>query len=551
VTISLLHPDGAPPRQADSIVAGPAIRDLELDRLAADLAGPGVSTPTVQEILSRAPSDVATIQYRQDIVRDLRNSPALVDALAGTIGSMQELTVFSRSASAGTHPLLESVWRLSELEIYVDLVERLYSALRDREVTSAGLVSLQADMEARRSSPAFAELRTELPSLRAGLKLRRSLTIGINLDERLRPVQAALISVNDRAFEERQFLSRFFGAATGNPYVTQTTLHTTAEASLLHTDGRDRLPLAPLFQELESVLRSVLRPMARQLRDFVSVNTGVFTTLLPELAFFCGAVSALGRLEQAGNPLVFPRITDPSDRVAEFRGLYNLRLAAHRVQSKDHDPVVGNDLLMNDRARIFVLTGPNGGGKTTFTQAAGMAVVLAQAGLPVPATDALISPADRIVTHFPVEEDYDDDLGRFEDEVRRVSAVFDAVTERTLVLLNEPLTSTGPAEAIEIAGDVLAGFALAGVRGIFTTHFHQLAAQGTALNEEVDGLSRIGTLSAGLGSGSTEERGVKSDPSIRTYRIEEGPPEGSSHARDVAVRFRIDRQSLVRRIRPG
>ncbi|MFW5737824.1 MAG: hypothetical protein ACOCYX_02850, partial [Spirochaetota bacterium] len=124
---------------------------------------------------------------------------------------------------------------------------------------------------------------------------------------------------------------------------------------------------------------------------------------------------------------------------------------------------------------------------------------------------------------------------------------FDRVTNRSLVLLNEPLSSTGPREAERIATSVLAGLSLAGTRGVFTTHFHELAHNAARVSAEVAGedsrASMVGTLNAGVRYDNGRAR--------RTYRITAGPPAGSSFAEDVARRYGIDRESLGRRLLRG
>ena len=87
---------------------------------------------------------------------------------------------------------------------------------------------------------------------------------------------------------------------------------------------------------------------------------------------------------------------------------YSISLAL-QVMSKGTDPeavaatsVVTNGIRFDqERGRIWVLTGPNRGGKTTYTRAVGQAQILFQAGLHVPASQARLSPADAIYTHFP------------------------------------------------------------------------------------------------------------------------------------------------------
>ena len=538
--VSILVPPGCDGAPRVTLPAA-AVHDLALDWLAHELVQPGTSESSVRRLLSELPQDPREIRYRQEVMQALRRDRRLTERLVKVAHQMRELTAFARTGQESERPLLEAIWRLGELELYVELVESLAATVKPVTPECEAFRLLGEELERRRIDPAFDALRTELPGLRAGLKLHQSLTIGVNLDDRLRPVEAALLSVNDQRFREGQFMHGFLGKAIGDPYVTRTPLHRSTGAELQPGRPTDRLPLAPLFEELDDMLRAMLRPLARQLRSYMSVNTEIFRRLLPELGFYLGAVRYFHGLERQ-EPLCFPEILEPAERTLSFTGLYNLRLAGHRT-GKHTAPLVGNDISFDEDARVYVLTGPNGGGKTTFTQAVGIATVLGMCGLPVPAVAARLSPVDRLHTHFPVEETVEDELGRFEEEAQRISQLFDSVTDRSLVLLNEPLASTGPSEAQRIAASVLSGLRAAGSLAVFTTHFHDLAMTAQEINGAVDGASRIGTLSAGVRweNGRAE----------RTYRITREPPSGTSYADDIARRYAIDRETLLERVRRG
>jgi len=537
----LVPPDDRGPdriRLSDEVV-----HDLDLRSIARGMAHHGISETAILRILADLPQDPREIHYRQETARCFWENPELCSEMEGLVRSMQELTVFSRSGQETERPLLEAIWRLGELELYVDLVGRMRALLASLPSRSRGLALLLDEMTARESDAGFQELRRELPDLRSGLKLHQSVTIGVNLDDKLRPVEAALLGINDRRFREGHFLSGFLGKAVGDPFVTSTPLARSTGPEAIVGTPLARLPLAPLFEELDSVLRSMLRPLAKRLRSYVGVNTEIFRRLFPEIAFYLGSTSYLRTIRDAGYEICFPTILEPRERTNAYRGLYNLRLASHWMTAAGVKRMIGNDVAFDDAARLFVLTGPNGGGKTTFTQAVGIATALGQAGLPIPAAAGELSPVDSIYTHFPGEEEFDDELGRFEDEARRISELFDHVTRRSMVLLNEPLASTGPREAERIAESVLAGLALAGARGVFTTHFHDLALAAEQINRESGGASTLGTLNAGVRYGLGH--------ATRTYQIAAGPPAGSSFAEDVARRYRIDRESLDRRMHGG
>ncbi|MBZ0288083.1 MAG: DNA mismatch repair protein MutS, partial [Anaerolineae bacterium] len=146
---------------------------------------------------------------------------------------------------------------------------------------------------------------------------------------------------------------------------------------------------------------------------------------------------------------------------------------------------------------MFIITGPNQGGKTTHIQAIALAQVLFQAGLYVPGCSARISPVDGIYTHFPVEERPSAEAGRFGEEAQRLSEIFAQATRHSLILLNESLSSTAPGESLYLARDIVRCFRLLGVRAAYTTHMHELAANLDEYNMQTPGDSKVVSLVAG------------------------------------------------------
>ena len=111
------------------------------------------------------------------------------------------------------------------------------------------------------------------------------------------------------------------------------------------------------------------------------------------------------------------RVLPKEDRNCCLRDIYNLKLGIKSANGENLD-IVTNDIDFNDDRRIYILTGPNRGGKTTITQAVGLAFLLAQNGIYVPATQMKFSPCDSIFTHFPADENDTVDLGRLGEEAK-------------------------------------------------------------------------------------------------------------------------------------
>ena len=255
--------------------------------------------------------------------------------------------------------------------------------------------------------------------------------------------------------------------------------------------------------------------------------------LLPEFEFLTKGTEMLHALESKGCPLCTPDIRPMSERAFAAKELYNPEVAL-RIQ----DDIVANDVIFDDKAMIYVLTGPNRGGKSVITCAIGLALVMLQLGMFVPAESAVLSPADAIFTHFPSGAEDTIDKGRLGEECARLGEIFDAVTAQSLVLLDESLSSTGSYEASYIAAEVLAGLSKAGCRCLFSTHLHELASEIDRINTESaeNGGVRIDTLVAGIEEGK------------RSFRIVRAKPDGKSYARDIAERYGLTYKDILEKI---
>jgi hypothetical protein len=553
--LSLLWPprlDRPAPRQTPRLTAS-AARDLDLERTVAALSADYGYAPRIRDILLQLADDPDVIRYRQDALTDLVEMPALFDPLEAILPTVHALDSFPFGGHPDQSELREVVWRIGQLEAYVEVVKGLRAAFEGlpREPRSEAWRALR-DLTARiEQEETFQRLAAELPEMLDKVRSIASVTIGVNLDDHLRPVEATLLAINNRKF--RGFSPSLFTTLFGREgdaveWEGIASLHTARPTGAARFQGIEveNPMLYPLFRDLAQVLKRVSRPIASALHHYARVNTRFLNDLGAELAFYLGAARLIGRIRASGLPMTRPEIAPHEDRVCEIEGAYNLNLALRFLdRARDgrlNGAVVLNDVTFGPEGRVFVLTGPNQGGKTTYTQAVGLAQVLAQAGLYVPGQRARLSPADGVFTHFPVEERPEMEAGRLGEEAGRLSDIFARATRHSLILLNESLASTSPGESLYLARDVLRILRLLGARAIFATHLHDLAAGCEEINAETPGDSAIISLvSVAEEDGAGEIR--------QTFRIAHGPPRGRSYAREIASRYGISYEQLERLLR--
>lgn len=554
--ISLLWPPRVDPRASDtSRTLSPAsAADLDLDAISAALCDEREHARAIRGILTTLVQDPAVIHYRQEVLADLLAVPELAERFTALLPTMDALERFNFAASPGQTSLHEVVWRVGQLENYVDCVQGL-SAVFDGvagHVRSDGLRQLQLVAHNITQDATFQQLAAALPEIVAQVRSIASVTIGVNLDDELRPVGATLLAVNNQSFhgESATFLDMLFGRGAGREWEGIAPLHSVPDKSQGGPQGVDvtNPMMYPLFRDLAQVLRQTSRPVTQAIDQFKRTNTRFLGALRTELAFFLGAARLFERVRASGLPICRPAIAPAEERVCALAGTYNLPLALRTIASKEgtraSEQIVPNDIDFGPDGRIFVLTGPNQGGKTTFTQAVGLAHVLAQVGLYVPGTQARISPVDGIYTHFPVEERPESGTGRLGEEAQRLSEIFTAATAHSLVLLNESLASTSAGESLYLARDIVRILRRLGARAIYATHLHELAADVDDINAATPGDSRIVSLVSLISEDSTAGNGAPG--SIRqTYRIVPGPPRGRSYAREIAARYGISYEQLA------
>ena len=285
---------------------------------------------------------------------------------------------------------------------------------------------------------------------------------------------------------------------------------------------------------INDVYRQSLRSWKKIVQSYVLENTDFLLGLMPEIEFLVRGTALLRALSERKLPLCTPKIVE-NDNVFCAKGLYNPCVAL-----KVDDEIVPNDIAFNqtDGAMIYVLTGPNRGGKSVITCAIGLSQALMQLGLFIPAESAQISIADGIFTHFPTGADDTIDKGRLGEECARLRDIFEEVTDKSLVLLDESLSSTGSFEASYIAAEVLAGLSRIGCRTLFSTHLHELASKIDEINARTapDGGKAIDTLVAGIEEGK------------RSFKIIRTKPDGKSYARDIAEKYGISYENIVKNI---
>jgi DNA mismatch repair protein MutS len=136
---------------------------------------------------------------------------------------------------------------------------------------------------------------------------------------------------------------------------------------------------------------------------------------------------------------------------------------------------IANDCHLAADRRVLLLTGPNMAGKSTFLRQNALIVVLAQAGMPVPAASARIGIVDRLFSRVGASDDLARGRSTFMVEMTETAAILHQAGPRSLVVVDEIGRGTATLDGLAIAWAVLEALHNAvRCRTIFATHFHEL-----------------------------------------------------------------------------
>lgn len=548
---SLLHPQNS--KAVYRTLTKEVVNDLSIDFLCGALTKDTYERNSIKQLLINITDDEEVIKYRCDVFDDFLRFPKLredLSALLEKLNDLREIERFHNDTEASS--MWQLINRLREMGGYVDYVTQIKTTLESIDIKSEGLLQLKNRVQTIYNDSGFPELRKDIEETLAKARKFKSITLGVNLDELLRPKTVGVISLNDKEFADSGILKRFMKFANreselhhGNDVSGFVSFHPANPSTASFGFGKvvmgaqgdvnqvfrsEVTGADPLSDALKKVVTDILRrtviEIKSMLHKYVSIDGYSFISLMPEIIFYIRFAEFCDKIKEKNLPLCKAQVTDRDERSCFISDIYNNKLAVKAVNGEEVD-IVTNEFSFDDNGRIYILTGPNRGGKTTITQAVGLAFLLAQNGIYVPASSMKFSPCDNIFTHFPADENDTVDLGRLGEESKRLSEIFSVATRYSLILLNESLATTNVAEGLYIAKDVVKAMRYLSVRSVFNTHMHDLARNLDEVNRGIEGESVIASMVTGVENGR------------RSFKVFIAPPQGVSYARDIAEKYGV------------
>jgi DNA mismatch repair protein MutS2 len=188
--------------------------------------------------------------------------------------------------------------------------------------------------------------------------------------------------------------------------------------------------------------------------------------------------------------------------------------------------VVPLTLEMDSAHRQLIISGPNTGGKTVALKALGLLVLMAQAGIPVPATTARLPVFDAVLADIGDYQSIEQNLSTFSAHVTNIDFISKTAGRHSLVLLDELGSATDPEEGAALAVAIAEHFRRIGALTVVSTHHTSL---------KVYAANTQGVLNAAVGF---DEKTLQP-----TYELQVGVP-GASAGINIAQRLGLNAQII-------
>ncbi len=385
-------------------------------------------------LLGQPPSDVAIVHHRRAIVAELVAEPALRKQLERLYLELSRLRSLLEGAT-GTGKWDPSRRHLDILSV----IKEIFDCAADGFASAkSGLACLASwgrrvkDGEPYRSLADLLRYDDRLATL--------DLKVNIGADGRIRGFD--IVSVEEDA---------------KNPFVVSPWRRWLAKLELFlrgykFSDG----------EVMARLVDAVFEGVAEELVPLVQ--------LLGDVELYLGMLGLHDRAKAAGLAMALPELGRASEP-RRIEGLFNPLLLVHGVQ-----PVpctIDGDTMTS----IVLVTGPNSGGKTRLLQSLGLAQLLAQSGLLVPARAAKMALAPGLVMSLIEEAKADQSEGRLGTELVRIRGLFERLPPGALVILDELCSGTNPSEGEEIFELVVQMLSRLAPQAFITTHFLTFAGR--------------------------------------------------------------------------
>lgn len=454
--ISLLYRENA----NEGNISDEVFQDLKINDIFAAITPDTLSRKIFLNVLSHPLICIDDINYRQEILKDFLENPSLFSALSEKIGDYMDLkkqmSLLTNDDRVRYYDNL-SLFR-STLQEKSSLLRRCYYFIIDVEnilaaftVESRGLKCLKDKIKDLSEDPFLDQQIQEICNKFEYITSMDTLKVRISLNKLgmisqcdvMNTVVSQETSITNRRFELKKYK---FGKKSGDPTKN-----------------------AVGIQLRNAIMENAFQNMLHLIKCIIQEFLTRFLFFFNELPFYKTAIQYVSFCAKKNIQLIFPQLS--SSIQIEYLNLYSIDLLARSVSA---ELLVPNNYFLSTNTQGIIILGDNNSGKTVYMSSFALAQLMAQAGLPIPATSATTCIFHNLFTLYAGGESNENSFGRFEEEVSKFSSIINIASSASLIMVNEIFQSTAYQEGTKALSDILKYLCEKNIKWMVVSHLREL-----------------------------------------------------------------------------